>query len=427
MKTEFMKRKSFCIMMSLPLAAALAFLPGCSKKSDVAGVDGHGEGKAESVAGAKGASGKKLCAEHGLPEEECGICHPEVAARLKPGEGTKVRLPAADSASIVGVEMGRASVGTIAEGIECYAELAFNQNKLAQIAAPVGGIVQEVSVDLGSQVAEGQTVVKIWSAAIAEAMAKAVLTHQTLERERKLRSERVTSAKDLEEAEAAHRTACQQARTLGFSEEDIEQLRLKPNEPVMLEVRAPFAGEIVERSAVRGALVEAGKALFTLVDPSTMWAMLKIPETALARVRVGQTVELRVESLPSQTFTGKLTWIGAEVDERSRMAQARVEVPNPEGLLRARMFAKARILARSVEGAVLVPESAVCWLEGKPFVFVKLADDLFEARAVAVGVRFDGKREVLAGLKAAEPVVVNHGFALKSQWLSSRMGAGCAD
>jgi cobalt-zinc-cadmium efflux system membrane fusion protein len=109
------------------------------------------------------------------------------------------------------------------------------------------------------------------------------------------------------------------------------------------------------------------------------------------------------------------------------MARACAEVPNPEGVLRARMFAKARILARIAEGAMLLPASAICALEGKPFVFVKLAGDLFEARAVSVGVKFDGQLEVLAGLKPGETVVVNHGFALKSQWLSSRMGAGCAD
>ena len=148
---------------------------------------------------------------------------------------------------------------------------------------------------------------------------------------------------------------------------------------------------------------------------------------ALARVKMGQAVELRVEALPGQTFKGKLTWIAAEVDERSRMARARAEVPNPNGVLRARMFAKARILVRTAESAMLLPSSAICAVAGKPFVFVKLADDLFEARAVAVGVKYDGRLEVMAGLKPEETVVVNHGFALKSQWLSSRMGAGCAD
>ena len=165
-----------------------------------------------------------------------------------------------------------------------------------------------------------------------------------------------------------------------------------------MEVRAPFAGEIVERTAVRGALVEAGKPLFTLVDHSVMWAMLQVPETALARVQAGQAVELRVDSLPGKVFTGKLTWIGPAVDERTRMARARAEFANPDGLLKDKMFATARILTRRTEKAMLVPPSAIQHVEGKPFVFVKLADDLFDAQAVRLGAKFNGRQEVLAGL-----------------------------
>ena len=416
--------------IGLPLAAALSISMCGVARSEAAEAKPHATkpiGESGSSSEVKPEASPKMCTEHGLPESECGICHPEMASKLRPGEGSKVRMPAADSASLVGVEMAQAKVGDISENIECYAELAFNQNRLAQIAAPVGGILQSVDVDLGAKVEEKQVLAKIWSAAIAEAVAKAVLSHQTLERERKLRTERVSSEKDLQQAEAEHRASCQQLRTQGFTEDQIDILGRLPQEQVLMEVRAPFAGEIVERSAVRGALVDAGKSLFTLTDRSTMWAMLNIPELALARVKLGQAVELRVEALPGRAFKGKLTWIVAEVDERSRMARARAEVLNPDGVLRARMFAKARILTRTAEAAVLLPASAICAVEGRPFVFVKLADDLFEARAIAVGVKFDGQLEVLAGLKPSETVVVNHGFALKSQWLSSRMGAGCAD
>ena len=124
-----------------------------------------------------------------------------------------------------------------------------------------------------------------------------------------------------------------------------------------MEVRAPFAGEIVERVAVRGSLVDAGKPLFTLVDHSTVWAMLQVPEATLARVKVGQAVELRVDSLPGTVLLGKLTWIGPAVDERTRMARARAEFANPERLLKDKMFATARILTRQAEGAMLVPTS----------------------------------------------------------------------
>lgn len=383
--------------------------------------------KGQGKPGAASSGAVLMCAEHGVPEAQCGICRPQLAGTLKPGESAKVRLAANDSAAIAGVQTATPTVGVIADAVECYAELAFNQNKLAQIAAPVGGIIQDVTADLGRRVGEKETVAKIWSAAIAEAVAKAVLSHQTLDRERKLRAERVTSAKDLQQAEAEHRAACQHLRMLGFSEQEVDKLEAKPLESVMLEVRAPFAGEIVERTAVRGALVEAGKPLFTLTDRSVMWAMLNIPESALARVKVGQTVELRVESLPGKMFAGKLTWIAAEVDDKSRMARARAEVANPDGLLKAKMFAQARILTRTTEGALLLPSSAIQRVEGRSFVFVKVADDLFDARVVRLGAKFDGTVEIVEGLKAQEVVAVKHSFPLKSAFLISRLGAGCAD
>ena len=293
-----------------------------------------------------------VCAEHGVPEAECAICQPELASRLKPGESMKVRLPSINSTAFVGVQTGMPGTGAVADGIECIAEVIFNQNKLAQIAAPVRGVIQGVQGDLGMHVEEKQTVATIWSASIAEAVAKAVLSHQTLERERKLRADRVTSQAGLEEAEAAHRSACQQLRTQGFTEEQIEELSRQPQEQVLMEVRAPFAGEIVERTAVRGALVEAGKQLFTVVDLSTVWAMLHVPEAALTRVKLGQRVELRLDSAPDKVFKGELTWIGQAVDERTRMARARAEFANTEGLLKDKMFATAKILTREAQRAV---------------------------------------------------------------------------
>ena len=127
----------------LPLVAAVTLLTACSKQQEPAGHgadDGHGHGKAASKTEAP--SGKKMCVEHNVPLEECGICRPLLAGTLKTGESAKVRLASNDSAGIAGVQTATPTVGTIADAVECYAELTFNQNKLAQIAAPVGGILQ---------------------------------------------------------------------------------------------------------------------------------------------------------------------------------------------------------------------------------------------------------------------------------------------
>lgn len=386
---------------------------------------GHDHGPGEGHGGEAGGE-TEMCGEHGVPEAACGICNPDEVAALKPGESLQVRLPSPDSARIAGVETAVAASAPISDGVECYAELAFNQNRLAQVAAPVGGILRDISADLGDLVKEGQSVARIWSPAIAESVARAVLSHQTLERERKLHAEGIAAAKDVQEAEAAHRVACQQARPLGFSEEDISALGERPEEPVLLDVRAPFAGEVIERNAVRGALVEPGKALFTIADRSTMWAMLNIPDVHLARVRTGQAVELTVDSLPGRTFTGQLTWISAQVDERTRMARARAEVANPDGLLRDHMFARARIVTRREEKALLLPETAIQGTADTAFIFVRQAADLYDARAVRLGARHRGQVEVLDGLKADEQVVVAQAFSVKSQLLISRLGAGCA-
>lgn len=419
--------REFHLIAAAAIGAGLLMLAGCEKPGGHDEHEGHGHGDHGAGAHTVTKDGVEMCAEHGVPEAQCAVCRPDDAAKLKPGEGMQVRLPSTNSVTIIGIEAAAPQKGAISEGIDCNAEVGFNQNKVAQIVAPVGGILQSVEVDLGSRVQENQIVAKIWSASIAESVAKAVLSHQTLERERKLRAGKVTSQAALDEVEAAHRSACQQLRTLGFSEEQIDEMGRRPQDQVLMDVRAPFAGEIVERTAVRGSLVENGGRLFTVADHSVMWAMLQIPETALARAAVGQDVELRLDSRPGMVLTGKLTWIAPAVDDRTRMARARAEFANPDGVLKDKMFATARILTRRENGALIVPPSAIQRVGGRPFVFVRHSADLFEARAVRLGAKLDQRQEVLAGLNPQDQVAVRHAFAIKSAMLMSRLGAGCAD
>ncbi len=403
---------------------AAAWLVGCSPVDDHAGHD-HDHAGHDHAAHDDGHA-DEMCGEHGVPEAECGICQPDAVAHLKPGQSMKMRMPSPQSAEAAGITTTEPKVGPTADAIDCYAEIAFNQNRLARVSSPVDGIVREVIADLGAPVTEGQALARVWSASLAEAVAKAVLAHQTLEREQRLHAQRITPRAELERAEAEHRAACQPLRTLGFSEKQVSAMASGPEEPVLLDVRAPFPGEVIERQAALGELVETGQPLFTVADRSTMWAMLSIPETALPNVRIGQAVELRLDALPEKVFPGRLTWISAEVDERTRMARARAEIPDPGHDLRARMYARARILVGGTGSALLVPESSLQRIAGRPIVFVLLEEDLFEARVVALGPRSGGMVQVIEGLKAGERVVGSGTFAAKSQFLLSRLGAGCA-
>jgi membrane fusion protein, heavy metal efflux system len=399
------------------------------------------DGKTSASTEGRPAAAALMCKEHGVPELECGICHPDLLNQKQPGQGLKLRLPSPDSAAMAGVVVGTPGVDTMSQSIESFAEVMFDQNKLAQITPLVGGIVKSVEVDLGSRVKAGDLLARVTSVAIGEAqsayvraLAEDQFRERTLERERNLRAQRISSEKDLQEAEAAHQAgmaallqAKQQLMVLGFEEEQIQALAEQKGKPGVLEIRAPFAGEIVERTAVQGALAEMGRPLFTLADTTALWAMVSIPESQLSKVKVGQKVELTVESLPGRTFTGILTWLSAKVDDRTRMARGRVEVSNADGRLKAQMFARARILTSASERAVTVPQSALQNVSGMTVVFVKSSSDLFEARPVQLGAKRNGHIGISAGLKPDEPIVIAGSFALKSQFLISRLGAGCVD
>jgi cobalt-zinc-cadmium efflux system membrane fusion protein len=350
-------------------------------------------------------------------------------------------LPSTKAAQKAGIVTAKPELTPMSDGVECYSQLTFDQNTLAQITPLVSGIVHSVEVDLGNRINEGDVLARITSVAIGEAqgaflraLAEERLREKTSARERALREQRISSEQDWQEAEAAHLSAVaalqqtkQQLLVLGFDEQQIEALGAGTGGPGILEIRAPFDGEVIERSAVQGAMAEMGKSLFTIADTTKLWAFVNIPESQLDQVRIGQTVELTSESNPARVFTGELTWIAAQVDDHTRMTRGRVELDNTEHRLKAQMFARARILTENQEQAVVIPESALQRLDGKPLVFVKLAEDLYDARLVEVGGTHSGQVAVQSGLLLTDEVVVNSAFTMKTQLLISRLGAGCVD
>jgi cobalt-zinc-cadmium efflux system membrane fusion protein len=131
---------------------------------------------------------------------------------------------------------------------------------------------------------------------------------------------------------------------------------------------------------------------------------------------------------PGLEARGRITWVGSSVDSETRMVMARAEVANPDRQLRHGMFGRARIAAREAAGETIwVPGDAVQYIDEQPFVFARLADDLFEVRKIAIGGSSGRMVAVAAGLDPEDEIVVAHSFALKSELLKSRLGAGCAD
>ena len=381
------------------------------------------------------------CQEHGVLEKECGICHPELASSLEPGSGLKIRFESARSAARAGVETARPIVQSGLPDAAFLARVTWDQNHFARVTPLAGGVLRHVASDVGQTVSRGERMATLSSPEVSgakseylSARANEELKLTVLAREKDLVEKMVSAQQELDLARTEHEIARNQTAmarqrllNLGLTDEAVRMVEETGSTSSELDILAPLSGTIVDRHAVPGEAVELGDALFKIANLSSMWLELSIPEHEVALVSVGQSVGATFDAHPGLQATGQVTWIGSSVDEQSRMVKGRAVVPNPDRLLRNGMFGQASIRADNASDGLYVPAGAVQHIDNQAFVFARLADDLFELRRVLLGAT--GRTNVLVrdGISPEDEIVVTHSFILKSEFLKSRLGAGCVD
>lgn len=381
------------------------------------------------------------CGEHDLQESECGICHPELAAFLEPGSGLKIRFESARSAARAGVETARPIVASGSPDTAFLTRVTWDQNHFARVTPLADGVLQRVESDVGQVVSRGQRMATLMSPEVSRsktsylsARADEALKLIVLEREKRLVKQQISAQQHLDQARAEHEIARngtamarQRLLNLGLTSEVVRAVEESGSTSSELDILAPLSGTIVDRHAVPGEAVELGDALFKIARLSSMWLELSIPEHEVSLVSVGQTVRATFDAHPGMQANGSVTWVGSSVDEHSRMVMGRAEVPNPDRLLRNGMFGQAHLQVDDNSGGLSVPADAIQRIDEQPFVFARLAGDLFELRRVSLGATDRTHVLVTAGIDPEDEIVVTHSFTLKSEFLKSRLGAGCVD
>ena len=132
-------------------------------------------------------------------------------------------------------------------------------------------------------------------------------------------------------------------------------------------------------------------------------------------------VRIEVRAFPDNLFAGRILKLGEGLDPATRTLQIRIEVPNPQGLLKAEMYATAKVQQSGRRAALVVPEEAIQEIDGVSMVFVQHSENEFRVRTVEPGEHASGGIEILQGLQRGEPVVVKGSFALKSELLKARI------
>ncbi len=343
----------------------------------------------------------------------------------KAAESDLVQLTPAQIA-MAGVKSEPAKTAPVGDQMRFPAEVALNANRVAEIVPRVGGRVRAVKADLGQNISAGAAMAAIESRDLAAAKAaylsareKRRLADETVAREERLWKQRISAEQDYlvarqvaATARIDQETAAQQLRALGL---DPGKVSARTSKLAEMIVTAPFAGTVIERHVVQGEQVSEGTTMFRLADLSTVWVMARVPESSLAAVALNRPATVMVRAYTGHTFNGKVTWMGATLDEATRTLPVRIEVDNPERLLKAGMFAEVSLATSDQRAAVVVPIAAVQEQENTKVVFIAVGSDRFALRPVQLGARIGDAVEIVAGIRAGEQVVTNGGFALLSE------------
>lgn len=161
-----------------------------------------------------------------------------------------------------------------------------------------------------------------------------------------LRAELESARAELASAEAAVEMA---EGALGESRESVRQTT----------VRAPISGRVGRRNAEVGMYVSGSTELFTIGRVEQVQVEVSITQEMLSRIEVGQTAEIRSESLADTVLTAEVSRVSPFIEPGSFSAGAEIDVDNPDGLLLPGMFVTVDILYGESEEATLVPKSAV--------------------------------------------------------------------
>ncbi len=193
----------------------------------------------------------------------------------------------------------------------------------------------------------------------------------------------------------------------------------------LVAVRAPLSGVITERKFNAGAGIDAATPVFAISNLSTVYVIANVPEGSVGKLSIGATAEIKSPSFG--TINGVISYIDPRLDETSRTARVRVEVPNSNGKLRAGMFAEVGFYAGTSESMgeeLFVSSEAIQRVGEKTIVFVPKENEAgaFEVRAVEIGGEIDGYTSVKSGLQLGEKVVAKGSFILKTQLEKGAMG-----
>ncbi|GAA5030008.1 hypothetical protein GCM10011506_18730 [Marivirga lumbricoides] len=330
---------------------------------------------------------------------ECPICGMDlIPLAVEDSEANPAVYQMSESAmKLANVQTIRVGSTEAGQKVRLNGKIQIDERNTYTQSSHFPGRIEQLMVNFtGESVKKGQTLAKIYSPELVAAQEELLQAASIKESQPQL-------------FEAAKR----KFNNWRIGENQINEIISSGKVKQVFPLKADISGIVTNKMVELGDYVESGVPIYEISDLSKLWVLFDVYESELGWIKEGSEVTYTVKSLPGRSFDGKISFIDPLINSQSRVATARVEISNKEGLLKPQMFVSG-VIENPVEQGndeIIIPQSAVLWTGKRSVVYMQESGG-FKMREVTLGTALGENYVVQEGLQRGEEIVINGAFTI---------------
>jgi Cu(I)/Ag(I) efflux system membrane fusion protein len=334
---------------------------------------------------------------------DCPICGMD----LIPAESSSVNSSPAQiemskqAIQLANIQTEPVKLSSAKKEIHLQGKIEIDERRISAQSAHFPGRIEKLYVAFeGERIHNGQRLASIYSPELATAQ-----------------KELLEAAKTKDEYPQLYTAAQNKLKLLKLSDKQIAQIEQSGMVKEYFDIYADASGFITQKRVSPGDYIKAGEVLFDVADMQRLWVKFDAYERDLPFISVGDEIEFIVSSLPSKSYSVKISYIDPVIDQQKRTAALRAEVTNSDGKLKPQMFVHGKLSSnlKYAKEALVIPKSAVMWTGKRSVVYVRVPNadiPLFEFREIEIGESLGNFYVVNSGVAEGEEVVTYGTFTV---------------
>ncbi len=329
-------------------------------------------------------------------------CHQEVKEEAKP----PFRLSDTMMKQIV---LDTVRLRPVLSELTFSGQIVSNEDQTAKVFPLVGGVVEDLKVELGDHVEKGQILAVVRSGEIADFQNQSSSAGTDL----------AIANKNLAVAEDQYKAGLASERDVVLAREEAHKAAGNVNKSRKqlgiygvtadgrYTIKAPISGFITEKNVTQNMQYTDSNVdnFFTIANLDEVWVLANVFESDIAKVKLGEAADVTTLAYPDKHFRGKIDKVFNVLDPESKVLKVRVRLPNPGYTLKPAMYAQVRLDDVSATKMLAISAKAVVFDKDRNFVMVYRDRSHVETRPVEIEKTVGDRSYVRSGLKPGDVVI----------------------